>query len=196
MKSCFEGKFRVTSPYGMRSSGMHNGIDLVGINDTTVYAPCDGVIGASTIILDKSNKTWEWGNYVRLDTADGAFSVYLCHLSSRAVSKGQKVKKGDKIGVMGYTGKTDPIGVGGTHTHFEVRKYGTSEKVDPAEFIGIPNKVGTYEAVRDDDEAQEIAGYISILNKAGIIDNIELWKRKAAQDKDIYHLLRKAAGKL
>ena len=44
--------------------------------------------------------------------------------------------------------------------------------------------------------AEEIAGYISVLNKAGIIENVELWKRKAASDKDIYWLLRKTAAKL
>lgn len=169
----------------------HYGIDLVGEDDTTVYAPCDGVIGASTIVRDKSNRTWEWGNYIRLDTEDKKYSIYLCHLASRAVSAGRAVKKGDKLGMMGSTGYSF-----GAHTHYEVRKYGTAVKVNPADFIGIPNRVGTYEAIWDDGEAQEIAEYISVLNKAGIIENVELWKRKVASDKDIYWLLRKTAAKL
>ena len=144
MISCFKGKFKVTSPYGTRilngKTQNHSGIDLVGVDDWTVYAPCDGTIGASTIITDKSNATWQWGHYVRLDTAD-KHSIFFCHLASRAVSAGQKVKKGDKLGVMGNTGYSF-----GAHTHFEVRKYGTKTVVDPAEYTGIPNKTGTYEA--------------------------------------------------
>jgi murein DD-endopeptidase MepM/ murein hydrolase activator NlpD len=192
MRSCFKGKFRVTSPFGKRtlngSTSQHYGIDLVGEDDTTVYAPCDGVIGASTIVFDKSNRTWEWGNYIRLDTHDKKHSIYLCHLASRSVTAGKTVKKGDRLGVMGNTGYSF-----GAHTHYEVRKYGTAVKENPADFIGIPNRVGTY---AEDDEVQEIAEYVSVLNKAGIIDNIELWKRKAASDKDIYWLLRKTATKL
>ena len=144
MISCFKGKFKVTSPYGMRtlngSTSLHNGIDIVGLEDTTIYAPCDGTIGASTIVTNKSDSTWEWGHFVRLDTSDG-HSIYMCHMASRAVSVGRKVKKGDKLGVMGSTGY-----VTGPHTHFEVRKYGTNTAVDPSAYSGIPNKVGTYEA--------------------------------------------------
>jgi hypothetical protein len=126
---------------------MHHGIDLVGETDINVYAPCDGVIGASTIVSDKTNRTWEWGNFVRIDTEDKKHSIFLCHLKSRTATVGQKVKKGDKVGVMGCTGFCIPSGVLGTHTHYEVRKYGTYTRVNPADFIGIPNRVGTYTAV-------------------------------------------------
>lgn len=141
--ACFKGKYKITSPYGNRilngKSEFHKGVDLVGIDDKTVYAPCDGVIGASTIVTTKSNKTWEWGNYIRLDTADGKYSVFMCHLASRAVAKGQKVTKGQKLGVMGNTGYSF-----GAHTHFEVRKKGTTTTVNPSDVFDIPNKVGTY----------------------------------------------------
>ncbi len=141
--ACFKGKYKITSPYGNRilngKTEFHKGIDLVGLDDKTVYAPCDGVIGASTIVTSKSNKTWEWGNYIRLDTADGKYSVFMCHLASRAVAKGQKVTKGQKLGVMGNTGYSF-----GAHTHFEVRKKGTSTAVNPSDVFGIPSKVGTY----------------------------------------------------
>lgn len=126
----------------MRDGSMHYGIDLVGETDINVYAPCDGIIGASTIVYNKSDRTWEWGNFVRIDTEDKKHSIFLCHLKSRAVTVGQKVKKGDKVGVMGNTGYSF-----GAHTHFEVRKFGTSTKENPADFIGIHNRVGTYIAI-------------------------------------------------
>lgn len=142
--SCFKGKFKVTSIYGTRKlngkTAMHNGLDLVGIEDVNVYAPCDGVVGASRIVTDKKNLTWQWGNYVRIDTKDG-FCVYLCHLKSRSVKTGQSVKKGDKIGVMGNTGYSF-----GAHTHFEVRNAKTNKAVNPSEWSGIPNKAGVYVA--------------------------------------------------
>ena len=141
MISCFKGKFRVTSGFRTAERPNHNGLDLVGIDDTTVYAPCDGVIGASTIIAPEldTGRTWEWGNYVQLDVADG-YSIYMCHMASRAVSKGQKVKKGEKLGIMGNTGNSQ-----GAHTHFEVRKTSTNKAINPCDYSGIPNKEGVYE---------------------------------------------------
>lgn len=143
MLSCFRGRFKVTSPYGNRTingkTDNHRGIDLVGIDDKAVRAPCDGIIGASAIVTNRSDSTWQWGNYVRLDTNDG-HSIYMCHMDSRAVVAGQKVKAGDKLGIMGNTGYSF-----GAHTHLEVRKYGTNQVVNPSEYTGIPNKTGTYD---------------------------------------------------
>jgi murein DD-endopeptidase MepM/ murein hydrolase activator NlpD len=191
MRSCFKGKFRVTSPYGERTlngvTSTHYGIDLVGLEDTTVYAPCDGVIGTSTIITNKSNKTWEWGEYIRLDTADGTHSIYLCHLAKRMVSKGQKVKKGDRLGVMGNTGYSF-----GAHTHYEVRLYGTSNRIQPAKFIGIPNKVGVYEEKKE----RTLAENIDILHKHGVINTPDYWLENAPKIKYCEELIRKMAEAL
>lgn len=143
MDFVFKGDFKCTSGYRLPERRGHNGGDYVALEDKTIYAPCDGVIGSSTIVTNKSNKTWEWGNYVRLDTADSKYSQFFCHLASRSVTKGQKVKKGDKLGIMGSTGKST-----GPHLHLEIRLKGTSTTVDPFEFFGIPNKVfKSYEAI-------------------------------------------------
>lgn len=136
------GKFRVTSPYGNRVLNgvkqFHNGVDLVGEGSTVVCSVCDGTVLSSQIITDKSNRTWEWGNYVSVQAGDGTVQYY-CHLASRAVKKGDKVKKGQKIGIMGNTGYSF-----GAHTHFEVRR--NNKSINAAEYLGIPNKVGTYAA--------------------------------------------------
>ncbi len=173
MNICFKGKFKVTSGYRLPERSDHHGIDLVGLSDKTVYAPCDGIIGSSTIVY--TGKTAEWGNYVRLDTSDGKYSIFLCHLATRYVAKGQRVKKGDKLGVMGCTGYCVPAGVKGTHTHFEVRKKGTSVSVNPADFIGVPNKVGTYEANTENTLSENLA----ILQKHGVINTPSYWLSKA-----------------
>lgn len=134
------GKFRLTSPYGQRVlngvSQFHKGVDLVGVESMVVCSVCDGVVLSSQIITDKSNRTWEWGNYVSVQASDGAV-IYYCHLASRAVKKGDKVKKGQRIGIMGNTGLSF-----GAHTHFEVRK--NNKAINAAEYLGIPNKTGLY----------------------------------------------------
>lgn len=136
----YSGKFKVTSPFGMRTlNGQpddHHGIDVVGITDKHVCAVVGGRVVSSTIITNKSDRTWEWGNYVRVDGDDGR-RYYYCHLSKRLVSVGRRVEAGQHIGVEGNTGYSF-----GSHCHFEVRENGVS--IDPAPFLGIPNKAGTY----------------------------------------------------
>ena len=59
----FDGRSEMTSPFGTRTvngvGDYHKGIDLVGRDGITVYAPCDGIIGSSAIITDKSDLTWQ-----------------------------------------------------------------------------------------------------------------------------------------
>lgn len=134
------GKVTLTSHFGWRTLNgqrdYHKGVDLSG-TDKTLVAPCDGVIGSSTIITDKSNLTWQWGNYIRIDTADG-LKIFMCHMAQRKVKVGQKVKAGDVVGIEGNTGYSF-----GSHCHFEVRKNG--ESIDPTPYLGIPNEWGQYD---------------------------------------------------
>lgn len=139
----FYGNYKVTSPFGNRllngAWDNHKGIDLVGVSDKQIHTVCGGVVGASTM-LDRATdttRTWEWGNYVRIDGDDG-YKYYYCHMSKRLVNAGQRVKAGDIIGIEGNTGYSF-----GSHCHFEVRDaFGKS--VNPAPFLGINNAIGTY----------------------------------------------------
>ena len=137
----YNGKIRVTSPFGPRTlNGQpddHRGIDVVGITDKYVCAVVSGRVAASMIVTDKSDRTWEWGNYVRVDGDDG-MRYYYCHLSERLVTVGRRVKAGDYLGIEGNTGYSF-----GTHCHFEVRDR-AGNSVNPSTFLGIPNACGTY----------------------------------------------------
>ena len=141
MQLPYQGEVRVSSPFGWRTlygkRVYHKGVDLVG-TDKTVRAVVGGVVGQSIIITDHTNRTSEWGNYVRIDGEDGRL-YYYCHLSERLVSRGDKVSVGDALGIEGSTGKST-----GSHLHFEVRENGTS--VDPTNVLGINNVVGTVTA--------------------------------------------------
>ena len=134
----FKGRNRITSGYRLPDRPDHNGLDIVGDDSHDVLCPVAGTVRGSTMITDKNDSTWEWGNYVRVDDADGN-RLFFCHLDSRAVKVGQKVNPGDKLGVMGNTGYSF-----GAHTHFEVRKSDGRTTLDPAAYLGIPNARGTY----------------------------------------------------
>lgn len=142
MTACFKGRFKVTSPRGYRTdpitgkkSTYHKGIDLVGIDDTTVYSICDGTVRTAY----QANGA---GYYIVVTMKDGR-RVFYMHLKkdSFKVKNGETVKKGQALGIMGSTGAST-----GAHTHLELRTKGTGyDDLDISEFTGIPNKVGTYE---------------------------------------------------
>lgn len=143
MQLPYQGEVRVSSPFGWRTlfgkRVYHKGVDLVG-TDKTVRAVVGGVVGQSIIITDPTNRTSEWGNYVRIDGEDGRL-YYYCHLSKRLVSRGDKVAVGDAIGIEGSTGKST-----GSHLHFEVRENGSS--IEPTKILGIKNTVGTVQSTK------------------------------------------------
>ena len=128
----YKGRYKVSSPYGERNLNgivaFHKGVDFVGLDSKEIVSPVNGVVKSSAMITDKSNLTWEWGNYIRIDTEDG-HKLFFCHLNQRLVCVGQKVNKGDIIGIEGNTGYSF-----GSHCHFEVR---TKENVsiDPINYL-------------------------------------------------------------
>ena len=158
-------KCRLTSAYGYRIHPIngwrhfHGGIDLVGVGAREVVAVADGKVVRSRIVTDKSDATWEWGEYIAITGKDG-MTIYYCHLSERLVKVGQTVKAGDVIGIEGKTGQAT-----GPHLHFEVRR--GSDQTDAAKYLGIKNALGTYNCA---DAA------IDALAKEGIINTPEYWR--------------------
>jgi murein DD-endopeptidase MepM/ murein hydrolase activator NlpD len=116
-----------TSGFGVRSdpfrgrAAMHGGIDLAGPVGTPVYATADGIVGRS-----------EWnsggyGNLVEINHGQGIQTRYG-HLSRLIAQAGQRVRRGDLIGLMGSTGRST-----GSHLHYEVRIDGRA--VNPVPFM-------------------------------------------------------------
>ena len=167
----YKGNYKITSLFGPRllngKPDNHKGVDFVG-TDKIIIAPCDGRIVSSTIITDKNNLTWEWGNYVRLDTQDG-HRLFFCHLASRNVKVGQTVKKGDIIGIEGNTGYSF-----GSHCHFEVRAK-DNIPIDPIKYLASINKT-------DREKTQEYFGFD---------DNTMNYLDKHPYSKDLYRKLSK-----
>lgn len=142
---------RLVSLYGVRvdpityMQSWHAGVDLVSDGDKSVCAAVPGVVAVSTMITDPTNRTSEWGNYVRIDGYDGR-RYYYCHLSRRLAEVGQRVAAGDVIGIEGSTGRST-----GSHLHFEVRTE-SGLTVDPVEILGIPAIEGTVNIIGTQEE--------------------------------------------
>lgn len=84
----------------------HNGIDYVAPVGTPIMASGSGSVVAAG--FNQFN-----GNYVFIKHAGNYVTKYL-HLSKRTVNKGQRVKQGQTIGLLGSTGR-----VTGAHLHYE-----------------------------------------------------------------------------
>lgn len=136
----FNGKFKVTCVYLAKGSlwrnGVHQGIDLVGLTNKNVYSICNGVV---------ERAGWDaggFGNYVRIKEDDTENRIYLAHLAQVNVRVGQRVTYTTIVGIMGNTGNST-----GPHTHVEIREFKDGKivrRLNPANYMGIPNKKGTY----------------------------------------------------
>jgi murein DD-endopeptidase MepM/ murein hydrolase activator NlpD len=123
------GRGVVTSPYGMRMHPilhyvkLHTGIDFAAA-DGISYAADDGVV-----LITEFNVAY--GNMTVIDhgTVGGVHMTTLyAHQAAFVVRPGDRVVKGQPIGVIGETGYAT-----GPHLHFEVRINGGV--VDPAPFL-------------------------------------------------------------
>lgn len=146
MAMIFNGRNQIPYAYGCygytRNNGKkwHGGQDIVGLDSDEVHALRDGTVIRSRIVFDRTNLTWEWGNYITILTLIGEQDIYA-HLERRLVNVGDKVKAGDVIGIMGNTGNA----AGGyKHTHYERRKSDGKTAIDPSAISGCANKAGTY----------------------------------------------------
>lgn len=138
----FTGRNRVTQAYTYKTASKtgHGGIDIVGDDNQTVHAVESGTV---TMISKWDGKTktgtQSYGNLVVVTDVNGC-RHYYAHLQSIAVSKGQAIAIGTKIGVMGNTGNSF-----GAHLHYEVRTgQTTATRVNPANYCGLENSKGTY----------------------------------------------------
>lgn len=106
--------FTIASGYGSRRDPIsgniifHSGLDLGASEGTPVYATANGIV-------TESGRKEEYGNCVYIDHGYN-YSTRFGHMSKILVKPGQIVKRGDKIGLVGSTGRST-----GPHLHYEVR---------------------------------------------------------------------------
>jgi len=117
----------LTAPYGMlihpfyKSLASHQGVDYTVPTGSRVFATADGKVKEV-----KTRKTTS-GRYIIIDHGSG-YETQYSHLSRIDVKKGQKVRRGDIIGLTGNSGLSlSP------HLHYEVRFNGM--RVDPIHYF-------------------------------------------------------------
>lgn len=118
---------RISSVYGSQRilngepKSPHNALDYAAKTGTPILAPADGVV---TLAYDEMFLT---GKTVLIDHGLGVTTSYS-HLSLMSVKEGDRVRRGDKIGEVGATGRAT-----GPHLHWVL---GVREKrVDPQVFL-------------------------------------------------------------
>ena len=117
---------RMASGFGWRSDPftkarkMHWGMDFTAPRGTPIYASGDGVVKRA------DNSASGFGKHIRIDHGYGYLTIYA-HLSKYNVKRGQTVKRGDLIGFVGSTGRSQA-----PHLHYEVWK--DDIRIDPINF--------------------------------------------------------------
>lgn len=117
---------RMASGYGWRSDPftkarkMHWGMDFTSPKGTPIYASGDGKVTRA------DNNSSGYGKHIRISHGYGYVSLYG-HLSKYNVKAGQRVKRGDLIGFVGSTGRSEA-----PHLHYEVWKDG--DRINPINF--------------------------------------------------------------
>lgn len=141
-----------TSGFGFRKSPFtgrpefHEGIDIAARRGTPVFAPAEGTV-------ERVGRRRGYGLQVFIAHGHGLLTSYA-HLNKALVKAGQKVRKGQKIGIVGNTGRST-----GPHLHYEVRMNGVP--LDP-----LDQKKKDDSAVTKDDSTVTMAHFPPITPQA------------------------------
>ncbi|EPR08003.1 M23 family metallopeptidase [Ruminiclostridium papyrosolvens] len=126
LPSFIPAKGRITSPFGMRNHPIthirtvHKGVDIDAETGDPIMAAASGKVIYSGL-------SGGYGKHVIIDHGNGFKTIYG-HSSKLLVKAGQIVKKGQKIALVGSTGRST-----GPHLHFEIRIADTA--VDPVKYV-------------------------------------------------------------
>lgn len=110
----------LTSSFGSRRGRRHTGIDIGADSGTEILAAAGGTVTFS-------GQMSGYGNYIIIDHGNGVETAYG-HCSKLLAEKGENVRRGDKIALVGSTGNST-----GPHLHFEIKING--EFVDPLNYV-------------------------------------------------------------
>jgi murein DD-endopeptidase MepM/ murein hydrolase activator NlpD len=130
---------RMASGFGWRTDPFtkarrrHKGMDFTATSGTPIYATSDGVIKRADA------RALGYGKHIRVDHGFGYVTLYA-HLSAYNVKRGQRVKRGDIIGYVGNTGRSQA-----PHLHYEIQKDGKA--VNPINFYSGDLNPDEFEAM-------------------------------------------------
>lgn len=132
--SPFSGHFNVTQTY---NPPVHYGMDMVGIDNKNIYSTVTGTVVDARWQND-SDHSAGYGQLVRIQDDNTGLYFIFGHLSSYTVKTGDKVVKGQLIGVEGNTGNST-----GSHLHYQVSTGWNDGTQNPANYGQFKNVEGT-----------------------------------------------------
>lgn len=127
---------RISSPFGYRvhpitgqRGKLHKGIDYA--NTGYIHAAANGIVRK---VGYNPNKTSGYGHYIYVNHGSGLQTLYA-HMERPSTYKvGDRVQKGDEIGIIGNTGSST-----GRHLHFETIL--NWQRVDPKPYLNVETLV-------------------------------------------------------
>lgn len=118
----------ITSGFGRRKDpvngqiAMHTGIDFRSQKGTKIFATADGVV-------KESFYNGGYGNFIQIAHGNG-YATTFSHLQKCLVKAGDKVQRGQLIGLVGNTGRTT-----GPHLHYEITL--DNKPINPYTFVQV-----------------------------------------------------------
>jgi hypothetical protein len=130
--------YRIHPIYKVRK--FHYGMDFSAPEGTEIFATGDGVVVKVKRLYNG------YGRHVVIRHGFGYETLYA-HMSKSLVRKGDRVKRGQVIGLVGSTGTSTS-----SHLHYEVHKDGV--KVNPAHYYFNDLSPAEYEAMLEASEGE------------------------------------------
>lgn len=115
--------FGTRRTFNGKLASIHRGLDYHAKPGTPVLA-----VNSGEVVL--AHQLFYEGNCVFIDHGNGFMTIYM-HLSHLSVAEGDKVKKGQQVGLSGATGRAT-----GPHLHLAARWEGAY--LDPAQLWALP----------------------------------------------------------
>jgi len=118
----------ISSKYGgridplIKRKAFHTGVDFRGKTGDEVLATASAKVKTSSYNSD-------FGNHIVLSHGNG-YETIFAHLQKRLVKKGEKVQRGQVIGLIGNTGRST-----GSHLHYGINY--KKKSIDPTKYLQV-----------------------------------------------------------
>lgn len=153
------GSYHLSSRFGYRTDPVygggehHEGQDFASTVGNPVYATGNGIVVKTAPAKGRSG----YGNEIVINHGYGYMTRYA-HLNTIEVKVGQRVRRGDRIGSVGSTGKST-----GPHLHYEVIYRG--RHVNPMNYVDTSISLEEFDAMLPENETVEMKSSSEILGR-------------------------------
>lgn len=149
-------KPRITSSFGYRIDPItgkkkyHNGLDEVSkVKNRNLYAIDTGYVQKTVTGQNKSKSGY--GNYIWVRYPRYNLSLLYAHCNKVLLKKGDKVKKGDVVAIMGTTGKST-----GVHLHLGMTRIGSNIWLNPVKYDMLSDKYNLTRVLRKGSKGNDV----------------------------------------